>query len=141
MKKLQFTIEINAPKEKVWDALWIDKNYRAWTAAFHEGSHYESDLQEGSRIYFLGPDRNGMFGVVEKNIPYEKMHFLHKGEVKNGVEQEETYGENAIEQYDLEENNGVISLTVSMNAPEEYIVYFTDVFPKALGKVKEITEK
>ena len=40
MKKLQFTIEINAFKEKVCEAIQQDENYRKWTSAFGEGSYY-----------------------------------------------------------------------------------------------------
>ncbi len=141
MKKLEFSIPINASKEKVWEALWKDENYRSWCAVFHEGSHYESDLQECSKIYFLGPDKNGMFATIEKMVPYEKMYFLHKGEFKNGEEQAENYGENAIENYDLSEENGTTTLSVTMNTPEDYIPYFTSTFPTALQKVKEIAEK
>ena len=141
MKKLEFSIPINTTKEKVWEALWKDDNYRNWCAVFHEGSHYESDLQEGSKIYFLGPDKSGMFATIEKMVPYEKMYFLHKGEFKNGEEQAENYGENAIENYDLSEENGTTTLSVTMNAPEDYIPYFTSTFPPALEKVKEIAEK
>lgn len=141
MKKLQFTIEINAPDEKVWDALWLDENYRKWSEAFQEGSHYVSDLNEGSEIQFHTPGGNGMYGVVEKNVRKEKMYFLHKGEVVNGEKQPESYGEEAIERYDLAEKDGVTSLTATMNAPEDYIPYFAEVFPKALEKVKEIAEQ
>ena len=81
-----------------------------------------------------------MFGIVVQNIPFEKMYFLHKGELKNGQEQKEVYDENAIENYDLSEKDGVTSLTVTMNAPEEYIPYFTQTFPPALEKLKEIAE-
>ena len=87
MKKLEFTIEINASKENVWDALWIDENYRNWTSVFHEGSHYESDLAEGSEILFLGPEKSGMFAVIQKMVPFEKMYFLHQGEIVNGEKQ------------------------------------------------------
>ena len=55
MKKLQFSIEINAPKEKVWDTLWQDENYRKWTSVFIEGSFAESDWKEGGKIHFLTP--------------------------------------------------------------------------------------
>ena len=134
MKKLQFTIQINAPREKVWEALWNDQNYREWTSVFHEGSYYESDLQEGSEILFLSPGENGMFGVVEKMIPFEKMYFKHKGEVHSGEKQQATYGNEAIEQYDLTETDGKTELTATMNAPEEYIPFFAEVFPKALEK-------
>lgn len=141
MKKLSFSIEIQAPKEKVWEALWKDENYRNWTSVFMEGSYAESDWQQGSKIHFLSPDKNGMYGIIEKLVPYEKMYFLHQGEIKNGQEQDATYGEDAIERYDLDENAGVTSLTASMNAPEEYIGYFANTFPKALEKVKKISEK
>ena len=141
MKKLQFTIEINASKEKVWDALWNDQNYRNWTSVFHEGSHYKSDLHEGSEIFFLGPEKRGMYAKIEKLIPNEKMYFLHLGEYKDGEKQEGTFGEDAIEQYDLVEKDGKTELTVTMNVPEDYIPYFAETFPKALGKVKEMVEK
>ena len=141
MKKLQFTIEINASKEKVWDALWNDQNYRNWTSVFHEGSHYESDLHEGSEIFFLGPEKSGMYAKIEKLVPNEKMYFLHLGEYKDGEKQEGTFGEEAIEQYDLVEKGGKTELTVTMNVPEDYIPYFAETFPKALGKVKEMVEK
>ena len=141
MKKLQFTIEINASKENVWDALWIDENYRNWTSVFHEGSHYKSDLHEGSEIFFLGPEKSGMYAKIEKLIPNEKMYFLHLGEYKDGEKQEGTFGEDAIEQYDLVEKDGKTELTVTMNVPEDYIPYFAETFPKALGKVKEMVEK
>lgn len=140
MKKLEFTIEIDATKEKVWVALWKDENYRNWCSIFHEGSHYKSDLKEGDDIFFLGPEGNGMFAVIEKLVPYEKMYFLHKGEFKDGVKQTETYGEDAIERYDLVENDGKVSLTMTMNSPEEYVGYFAGTFPKALEKVKAIAE-
>lgn len=45
-----------------------------------------------------------MFGIIEKLVPFEKMYFLHKGEILNGIEQEETYGNEAIERYYLIEN-------------------------------------
>ena len=141
MKKLQFTIEINASKEKVWDALWNDQNYRNWTSVFHEGSHYKSDLHEGSEIFFLGPEKSGMYAKIEKLVPNEKMYFLHLGEYKDGEKQEGTFGEEAIEQYDLVEKGGKTELTVTMNVPEDYIPYFAETFPKALGKVKEMVEK
>ena len=140
MKKLQFTIEINAPKEKVWEALWKDENYRKWCAVFHEGSHYESDLQKGSKVYFLGPNKDGMYGIVEDMVPFEKMYFLHYGEYKNVEEQEAIYGKDAIERYDLSENEGVTTIFVTMNAPGEYIGYFAETFPKALELVKKIAK-
>jgi len=86
MEKLQFSVSINAPKEKVWNTLWDDNTYRQWTAAFMEGSYAESDWNEGSSILFLTPGGDGMFAVIERKIPNEQMSFKHLGEIKNGVQ-------------------------------------------------------
>ena len=57
MKKLNFTTKIDAPKEKVWNTLWNDATYRAWTSAFAEGSFAETDnWKEGSKVLFLDPN-------------------------------------------------------------------------------------
>ena len=140
MKKIEFSIEISATNEKVWEALWNDENYRKWTSAFMEGSYAESDWKEGSEIKFLSPGKNGMFGIIENLVPLKKMYFKHLGEIKNGEKQEISYGDEAIERYDLLQENGKTILTATMNAPEEYIIYFSRVFPTALEKIKEIAE-
>ena len=43
MKKVLQSIEINASREQVWDAVVNDAKYREWTAEFHEGSYFEGD--------------------------------------------------------------------------------------------------
>lgn len=121
--------------------MWDDSGYRTWTSVFMEGSYYESDLTEGSTVRFLSPGGNGMYGVVERMLPFEKMYFKHKGEVHQGVEQEAIYGDEAIEQYDLQEIDGVTTLTATLNTTEEYLTYFTDVFPAALQKIKTLAEE
>ena len=140
MKKLEFSIPINATKEKVWEALWKDENYRKWVAVFMEGSYTKSDWKEGGEIQFLGAEGNGMYAVIEQLVPYEKMYFLHRGEIKDGVKQEASGWDDAIERYDLIEKDGKTLLTATMNAPEEYIGYFANTFPKALEIVKNIAE-
>lgn len=37
MRKLNFSIVIDAPKEKVWHAMLDDRPYREWTGAFNPG--------------------------------------------------------------------------------------------------------
>ena len=56
MTTLEFKIEINAPKEKVWDILWNDATYKQWTSVFCEGNYVVSDWKEGSKIHFLSPN-------------------------------------------------------------------------------------
>lgn len=139
MKTLHFTININAPKEKVWNSLWEDANYRKWTAVFHEGSYAESDWEEGSKILFLGSNGDGMFSRIAKKMPNEQMVFEHLGEIKNGVE-ESTNWENARESYFLTEKDGGTELKVDLDSVGEFEQYFSDTFPKALQAIKEIAE-
>ncbi|MEP6951241.1 MAG: SRPBCC domain-containing protein [Ginsengibacter sp.] len=140
MTTLKFPIKINATKEKVWETLWNDSTYREWTAAFMEGSYAESDWNEGSKILFLTPKGDGMFGIIEKKIPNEQMTFRHLGEVKNGIEETKDWG-TALESYHLEEKDGVTELNVEMSATPELEQYFNDTFPKALNILKQISEQ
>ena len=59
MKNISFSIDIKAPKDKVWYSLWDDENYQNWTSAFCEGSYTISDWNEGSKIYFMGSNTDG----------------------------------------------------------------------------------
>lgn len=144
MKKGNFSVRINAPKEKVWDILWNDESYRKWTSVFQEGSHAVTDWKEGSKVLFLSGDGNGMYSTVARNIPYELMSFKHRGEVKNGVEEpldEKTkLWSGAMENYTLNEVDGGTELVTEMDIIEEYEDYFNGTFPKALAKVKELAE-
>lgn len=147
MEKLTFNISINAPASKVWQVLWTDETYRAWTSVFHEGSHALSDWKEGSKVLFLGPDGSGMYSMIEKLITNEYMAFKHLGEVKNFEElpnsEVSAAWAGAIETYTLKEENGTTSLEVTVDVSEEFnmMEYFKAAFPKALDMVKELSEK
>lgn len=140
MVTLKFNIEINAPREKVWSALWEEQSYREWTAVFTPGSYAKSDWQEGSRIEFLNPSGNGIFGIIDKNIPNTQMTFKHQGELKNG---EEITGEwsGALESYFLSDKNDGTLLSTEMESTEDFQQYFKDVFPKAMETLKQIAER
>ena len=145
METKEFKISINAPKEKVWDVLWNDSSYRAWTSVFAEGSHAETDWKKGSKVLFLDNKGRGMVSVIAEKIPNEFMSFKHLGEVKDGVE--DTSSERvsqwagALENYSLNTVNGKTELTVDMNITDEFRDYFLNTWPRALDKVKELAEK
>jgi hypothetical protein len=140
MSKLKFSIDVKAPKEKVWETLWNDSTYRQWTTPFIEGSYAESDWQEGSKILFLSPKGEGMFGVIDKKIPYKQMTFKHLGEIKNGTEETKEW-QGALESYHLEERNGATQLNVEMDSTPDFEGFLNNAFPKALQVVKEIAEQ
>jgi uncharacterized protein YndB with AHSA1/START domain len=139
MKKLEFEIQINTSREKVWHALWDDKNYREWTSAFTEGSYAESDWKEGSKIHFLDGKGSGMYSIIEKKIGLTQMTFRHLGHIKDGKEQPEKI--EGVESYFLTEENNKTNLKVELEMSEDYEKYFNEVFPKALANVKRIAER
>ena len=71
MERLYFSISIQAPKEKVWEALWSESSYGEWTSVFGEGSYAETDnWKEGSKVRFLAANGEGMVSLVAANRPY-----------------------------------------------------------------------
>lgn len=144
MEKINFTVNINAPKEKVWKTLWEDATYRKWVAVFSEGSKAVSDWKEGSKIHFVNENNDGMFSLIDKRVDNEIMHFKHLGMLKNGVELPEDEmtksWSGSMENYTLSENESGTQLALEMDIVPEYKDYFMEKFPLALKVVKELSE-
>jgi hypothetical protein len=144
MEKQEFKIAIDAPREKVWNVLWEDATYREWTSPFSSGSHAETDWKKGSKVLFLDGRGMGMVSTIAENIPHEYMSFEHLGVVKDGVEDTESdevkKWAGAHENYTLKNVSGKTELVVDMDINDEYKDMFSEIFPKALQKVKELSE-
>ncbi len=56
MKPIIKSIQINAPREKVWHILWDDTSYRDWCSIFSENSYLDGKLELGEKVRFLGPN-------------------------------------------------------------------------------------
>ena len=142
---LHYSIQINAPREKVWNTMLGDATYREWTMVFMPGSYYQGDWSKGSKILFLGPGapgekEGGMAAIVAENRPHEFMSLSYHAEVRNGIEV--PMEGNGFENYSLEDKDGGTEVSVDLlNLPEEYADMFNDSWPKALEKLKELTEK
>ncbi len=145
MRKVIFKISINAPREKVWKVLWNDVTYREWTAPFAEGSHAVTDWKEGSKVLFLDPDNNGMVSKIKTNIPNKFMSIEHLGLVKGGVEdtksEEVHQWAGAMENYTLQGENSTTELGIEVDITDEYMDMFKKIWPKALQKVKKLSEE
>lgn len=145
MQKLTSSVIINAPKEKIWQKMLEDSTYREWTSAFAEGSYAVTDWKEGSKALFLGPTGEGMVSQIATHRPNEFLSIKHLGVVKDGVE--DTTSDSvkgwagAFENYSLKEANGVSTLTIEMDTTDDHKGYFEEAWPKALSKLKEISEK
>ena len=147
MKTLQFTKEINAPAQKVWNVLWNESTYPLWTEAFNPsgGSMVRSDWKVGGKTLFLDKKGNGMVSTIQsKNEPHE-MVFKHLGEIVNGAE--DTTSDKvknwagSLEEYHLSEHNGVTTLSASVQTDGAFEKMLTNGFTKGLEEVKKLAEQ
>jgi hypothetical protein len=149
MEKLKFNINIQAPKEKVWEIMLGDHTYRKWTEPFMPGSYFVGDWSEGSKILFLAPDGKGneagMVSKIKANRPYEYISIEHLGFIENG--KEDTTSDavkswaGAHENYTLLENKGLTKVLVELDTAEEHKDMFENSWQEALKKLKALAEK
>jgi len=152
MKKLQFKVSIHAPVTRTYDCLLGINNkstYEQWTSLFNPTSTYEGNWDKGTKMLFIGVDeqgeKGGMVSRITENIPNRFVSIQHYGLYKAG--QEITEGPeveqwaNGFENYTFEENNGVTTVTIELDTPEEFSDYMNETYPKALDKLKELCEQ
>jgi len=139
--RLHFSVEIDAEKSKIWNALWSDNSYREWANVFFEGSYAVTDnWDEKSTVLFLGPDKSGIYSLVEQHIPNELIRFKHIGTVSDGLEQsldeESKKWTGATEEYSILEGKKNNTLNVEIDVLDEHLEFMKSTFPKALEQVK-----
>ena len=152
MKKLQFKISIKAPAARVYDlmlGLNSKATYEHWTSVFNPTSTWEGSWEKGNKMLFVGVDekgeKGGMVSRIAENIPNRFVSVQHYGLVKG--DKEVTEGPevekwaNGFENYTFEEYNGVTTVTVDLDATEDFLDYMNQTYPKALDKLKELCEK
>lgn len=148
-QKLNASIFINAPKEKVWETMLDKDTYAEWTRVFNPTSRYEGDWSEGSKIIFIGTDEEGNEGGMVSRIaecrPHDYISIEHVGIIKDGVEDytsdEVKKWVPAFENYTFTEKDGGTEVTIDQDIEEEYKEMFDDMWPKALLALKELVEK
>lgn len=152
MKKIKFSVNINASSKKVYDIMLGISNkstYEQWTALFNPTSTYEGSWNKGSKMLFVGTDdkgeKGGMVSEIFDNIPNQFISIRHYGLIKG--DEEITEGpevekwSNGFENYTFTESNGITSVNVDIDTTEDFMEYMKEVYPKALDKLKEICEK
>ncbi|MBI4835969.1 MAG: SRPBCC domain-containing protein [Candidatus Abawacabacteria bacterium] len=144
MKTLEFSVTINAPKEKVWHTMLAPDSYKVWTEPFMPGSYYEGSWDKGTKIKFLGPEKSGMIAEIAESKPYEFISIRHLGFIQDGVEDTESEAVKAwapaLENYTFTEQNGVTKVKVEMQVTADFEKDMVAAWPKALEKLKELCE-
>lgn len=141
-----------APVTRVYDfmlGLKSKSTYEQWTSVFNPTSTWEGSWDKGSKILFVGVDekgeKGGMVSRIVENIPNRFVSVQHYGLVKG--EKEITAGPevqkwaNGFENYTFEESKDTTTVTVDLDATEDFLDYMNQTYPKALDKLKELCEK
>lgn len=143
MKKMIFSIKIQAVKERVWKILWEDKTFRQWANCIDEGTYMLGELKEGNEVQFISSVNGyGVTSVIEKLVPKEFILFRHIADTKEfGKHRREKDWTEGTESHSLVEKDGVTTLTVTFDVPHELEEIFQVRFPKALERIKFLAEE
>lgn len=143
MKEIQFSIEIKASKERVWATLWEDETFREWANMIDEGTYMKGVMKEGNEIQFISSVNGyGVTDLIERLNPNVYVLFRHRADTKESGQQErEKEWTGGTESYSLSEKNGVTTLLVVTEVPQEQEDIFHMRFPKALELIKTLAEK
>ena len=140
---MQFSIEIEAPSEKVWQTLWEDKTFRDLGNIIDEGLYMVGEMAEGSEVQFISSVSGfGVTSVIEKLIPHEYIAFKQVADtMDSGKQERDKEWTGGTESYELIEKNNITNLTVKIDVPPGQEETFKVRFPKALERVKILAEK
>lgn len=142
MKELEFSVEINATKEKVWKTLWNDTTFRDWAGIIDEGTYIKGILKEGNDVEFISSVNGyGVTSFFEKFTPNELAFFRHKADTQeSGAKGRDNEWTGTSERYQLTEKDGSTTVTLTTQVPPEQKETFEDRLPKALARIKALAE-
>jgi len=142
MKEMQFTIEIHATRERVWDTLWQDETLREWAGIIDPGTYMVGELKVGNEVQYISGNGYGVTSLVEKLVAGEFLLLRHSADTKDsGKEEREKEWTGGTESYSLAEKDGTTTLTVAFDVPPDLEEYFKINYPKALERVKILSER
>ena len=145
VKRIQFTVTINAPVPTVWRLMIGPESYKRWASAFAEGTYFEGSWEQGAKIKFLSPPSgDGMVAEIAQSRNNEFISIRHLGFISNGVE--DTTSESVLAWAPAHENYTFISvpegtkLVIELDVPDEWVEYMNEAWPKALILLKQLSE-
>ncbi len=148
LEVIHFEISIRSSADKIYKTIIMEDTFREWTSVFNPSSHYIGDWKKGSKILFLGTDKDGhtggMVSRIKENLTDKFISIEHLGIVKNGNEitsgPEVEGWAGLLENYTLKPTNGKSLLQIDIDSNQEFKSYFLETWPKALEKLKSICE-
>ncbi len=150
MEKLHFSTTIHAKPEKVWHTMLASTTYRKWAKPFGKDSFYEGDWNEGSEIKFLSLDKkgkvDGVYSRIKESDKYVFLSIEHLGIIKNDkvdtTSEEVKSWAPVYENYRLTDNDdGSTTLDVEMDIEKANRALYENIWPEALGLLKNLCEQ
>jgi uncharacterized protein YndB with AHSA1/START domain len=145
MKTLEYQIDINASKEKVWNTMLQLETYQQWTEVSWPGSSYEGEWKQGAAMRFGAPGQGGTYAELREVRPYEHIHAEHTASINpdGSLDRDSEMAKGWVgttESYTFTENNGTTALTVHIKTNPDWAPMFDEGWPPALKKLKELCE-
>lgn len=150
MATLNYSISINAPKEKVWHTMLDLETYKQWTGPFYPGSYYVGSWEKGDSIKFVAETdgkTNGLYGKIVENALYQYVSVEYIGQIIDGeidtVSDESKPWIGAHENYRFTETNGVTTVDVELSSDineVDFAEMFDEMWPKSLKELKKLCE-
>lgn len=144
MEIVRASVDVRAPARVVWDTMLAKDAYERWTGAFHEGSTYEGGWDEGQEIRFVGPGEDGrtsgLIGTIVESRPAELVSIRYDGEIDHGVVSRESPIVGLRESYAFRETDGVTTLDVELEVPDEWAASMRGMWSEAVIVLKRLAE-
>lgn len=139
---MRFTTQIKAQKKRVWQVLWEDATFRDWASLIDEGMHLLGEMKEGNEVQFISSVSGyGVTSLIEKLVPNEYVLFRQMADTQNeGEALREKEWTGGAESYTLEETNGITTVTIESDVPDNLVETFEICYPKALERIKHLAE-
>jgi uncharacterized protein YndB with AHSA1/START domain len=135
----EYTLDLPASPEKVWDMITNDEKVKQWARAFHEGTYVESDWQVGHVVIWKAADDSvGAKGVVVNNEPNKLLRVAFYDDLE--MEPPAKPGKYT-ETYKLERQNGQTRLLITCGPlPVEDESSFAPMWEKAVAYMQELAQ-
>lgn len=132
------SIEINAPVEKVWDALTNPEIVKKYLF----GTNLKANWEIGGDITYSGEWEGKAYqdkGKIQDLEVNKKLHTTYWSSMSGTEDKEENY--DAVD-YDLEENDGktTLSITQSNDRSQESVDHSMKNWEQVLGEMKKMLE-
>jgi uncharacterized protein YndB with AHSA1/START domain len=147
MRTLNYSILINAPKEKVWKVMLAKSTYEQWTKPFNPTSTFKGDWSQNSKMIFLGTDpktgeEGGMVSLIHENRTNDFLSLKHIGEIKDGEEKFWKQQKHCFENYTLVDKGSGTEVHIEMtDIDAKWIDWMNELWPKALEILKKLSER